>query len=55
MQPVRRGSRPWTLLSVVEAPNRYEAAAALALALSILIGVVGLAVGMRPELLDLAG
>ena len=39
---------------VVEAPNRYEAAA-LALALSILIGVVGLAVGMRPELLDLAG
>lgn len=40
-------------MSVVEAPNRHEAAAP-ALALSILIGVVGLAVGMRPGPLDLA-
>lgn len=48
------GFAPWILMSVVEGPHRFEVAAALACALAILIGVLGLAVGMRPELLDLA-
>jgi hypothetical protein len=41
-------------MSVLEGPHRFGIAAALACALAILIGVLGLAVGMRAELLDLA-
>lgn len=49
------GFAPWILMSVLEGPHRFEVAAASACALAILIGVLGLAVGMRPKLLDLAG
>ncbi len=49
------GFAPWILMSVIEGPHRFEIAAALACALAILLGLLGVAVRMRPKLLDLAG
>ena len=47
------GFAPWILLSVVEGPHRLVLAAALACGLAVATTVVGLAVSVRPKLLDL--
>jgi hypothetical protein len=48
------GFAPWILLSVVEGPHRLVLAAALACGLAVATTVVGLAVSVRPKLLDVA-
>lgn len=49
------GFAPWIVMSVVTGPDRFELAAGIALAMSIAIGVAGLAIGMKPKLLDIVG
>lgn len=49
------GFLPWILLSVVEGPNRVVLASALACALAVLIGVLGVVAGVKPKLLDVTG
>jgi hypothetical protein len=49
------GFAPWILMSVVAGPDRFEIATGLALALSLLVAILGYAVAMKPKLLDLAG
>lgn len=46
------GFTPWILLSVLEGPDRVVLASASALALAILITVVGATVEVRPKLLE---
>jgi hypothetical protein len=48
------GFAPWIVFSVIEGPGRFDLAALAALGLSVAILVVGLAVGVRGKLLDLA-
>lgn len=46
------GFLPWILLSVVEGPHRVVLASALAFALAVLIGGLGVVAGVKPKLLD---
>lgn len=48
------GFAPWIVFSVVEGPGRFAAAAGAALGAALLILLVGVAVGIRAKLLDLA-
>ncbi len=49
------GFAPWILMSVTEGPGRYELSVVLAFAAALGIAIAGLFVGIRPELLDVAG
>lgn len=49
------GIAPWALLSILSAPGRFEIAVASALALSVLILLVGLARGIKIHLLEVFG
>ncbi|MBV8462701.1 MAG: hypothetical protein JO368_05365, partial [Acidimicrobiales bacterium] len=48
------GFAPWILFSVIEGPGRFDLAAGAACGCGLLILAVGLAVGIRGKLLDLA-
>jgi hypothetical protein len=48
------GFAPWIIFSVIEGPGRFAAAAGAASGAALLILLVGIAVGIRAKLLDLA-
>jgi hypothetical protein len=48
------GFAPWIIFSVIEGPGRFAAAAGAAFGAALLILLVGLAIGIRAKLLDLA-
>jgi hypothetical protein len=48
------GFAPWIVFSVLEGPHRYPLAIGAALALAILQLVLGMVVGARPKILDVA-
>lgn len=49
------GIAPWALLSVLSAPGRFEIAVASALAMSVLVMLVGVVRGIRVHLLEVFG
>jgi hypothetical protein len=48
------GFAPWIVFSVLEGPKRYELAIGAAMAVAVLELVLGMVVGARPKLLDVA-
>ncbi len=48
------GFAPWIIFSIIEGPGRFAAAAGAALGAALLILVLGIAIGSRGKLLDLA-
>jgi hypothetical protein len=48
------GFAPWIAFSILEGPKRYELAIGVALGIAVLELVLGMVVGARPKLLDIA-